>query len=165
MTDLPLLQSLSAIVLHESAHIFTARVLKVEYSSPTTSPVGIRLAVISKEKSHIKELAVYLSGSIFGIIVGLITDCLCSGRFDYFVFASFAFSILNLLPIKGFDGGEVLSIVVNRLFLPDRANSVIKVLSAITVLALWFMSVSIHMRGSDNIPMLVFTTYLIYSEL
>ncbi len=160
-----LIQIFSAIILHESAHIFTAKLLGTNYVSPTPLPLGIKLTVDLKKRSAIKEVCVCLAGSTVGIITGISAYCLCDNLLDTFVFTSFTLSTLNLLPIKGLDGGETLNIITNRLFLPDTAQKISKFISEITVLLLCFISISVHMRGVYNLPMLFFTIWLIYSHL
>ncbi len=165
MKFLELIQTLSAIALHEVAHIFAAKILGIRCTSPTLLPIGIKLTVNHKESAPLKELVVCLAGSAVGIVVGLLVTCLFDDSLNSFIFASFALSILNLLPIKGLDGGEALNVIANRLFLPDTAHSITQKTSEVTVLILWFITVSVHMYGANNFPMLFFAIYLLYSHL
>ena len=134
-------------------------------NSPTLLPTGIRLQVDSEQISPLKELCVCIAGSTAGIISGLLISHFTYDIFDTFVFSSFSLSLLNLLPIKGLDGGEILNIVSNRRFLPDKAYNISKTISNLAILMLWFITITLHMSGEYNLTMLIFTLYLIYSGL
>lgn len=154
-----------AILCHETAHVLTAHLLGVKVNNVNLHPIGIRMNLYSCEGSILKSAAVCLSGSIFGLITASGISLLRCERFDVYIYASISLSTVNLLPIRRLDGGEVLSLLINKIFLPDTAEKILKTISASIILLFWLITVTFQMKYEVNLVMLGFAIYLIYSDL
>jgi len=154
-----------AVLSHEGAHILTAYLLGVKINNVSFFPIGIRMDLASNEGTTYKVAAICLAGCIFGFASAGVLTFLCFERLDGYIFASLSLSSVNLLPIRRLDGGEVLALLVNKIFLPDTSERVTKAVSSSAVFLLWLMTVTFQIKYEINLTLLLFTIYLIYSEL
>lgn len=150
---------LTAVGVHETAHVICARLFGWERPRLCVEGCGLRL-IYSVKAEFISSLFVALSGSLAGGILYLFRFLPCSFRLY-----SLGLATVNLLPVSGLDGGEVIGLVLDRFLLPHRAEGIKKLFSTVTVLALFFISTSVHLQGEGNPSLLFFSAYLLVSVL
>jgi membrane-associated protease RseP (regulator of RpoE activity) len=70
--------------------------------------------------------------------------------------------LLNLLPIRSFDGGRALVCFLcdRRATLPDRAERILSVVSAIVLLLLWTVAVYLLLRRGSALSLYLFCLQL-----
>ena len=161
---LPLAFILSLIV-HEVGHLLAAKLLGARIISIGGGMIGLRIKYDFLSVSPVRESVVCISGSIFGILAAYIA--LASGLAVYdsgidFIATSLTFSIMNLLPVRGLDGGEILMCILERFTLPDRAYRICNTVSSATALIFWVTSIRIQMRHGINLSMLIMSVYFLY---
>ena len=156
----------AAVFVHEAGHYLTARFLGVRLESVEFFPLGIRMKYDFLGTTVLKEVIVCLGGSAAGLLsvavltsLGQVEEMACMS----FVLISLTLSIMNLLPIRNFDGGEVCEAILDVVFLPDVAYKISYVISVITVIGFWICTVCIETYFEVNLSLLTLSVYLIYS--
>lgn len=105
---------LSAMVLHELAHVIACRILGVKICSITPLPWGVAISTPVLFDWRMR-IIVSAAGPICNVIIFVI--CLLiknffslnSSALDFFALSHFADGLLNLLPVLPFDGGTILN--------------------------------------------------------
>jgi len=145
---------LGAVAVHEAGHIISGLVFGLGLPSFSFGISGPRLSY-HKALSMPGSLAVSLSGSLFGLFAAFV---FCEG--SAFRLYSLGFSLVNLLPVSSLDGGCALLCTLETFMLPDRAYEVSKLVSAVTVVALWAVSAAVQLKAGTNLSLLVLSVYL-----
>ena len=152
---------LSAAAIHELGHLAAAGALKIPLKRITIDIFGALIEVDDSRCAYSHEAILSLSGPIFNLISALIALYLHMGTdVRLFVVSSFFFAIINLLPIRGFDGGRALAcILLTRL--PLRwASGIISLLSFFCLVILWSISVYFIMRTASYLSLFIFSSAL-----
>lgn len=150
-----------AVLIHEGGHILAARMVKAPLTSLSVGIYGFSMAFDFTALSYGKECFVLLAGS--GL--GLITAGLAAGfskSMAYFSAASVVMAVINLLPIRGLDGGEALSCILSLFFLPDRTHGIMKAVSWSAAILFWIASVWIQLRIRPNLSLLAASFYFLW---
>ena len=128
--------ALSAAAVHEIGHIIAAKILGVKFKTLSLNLLGARLGLDTPLYSYKKEFLLCAAGPAINIITGIIALYLYHLRIHdehilFFAIASFFLALLNLLPIKSFDGGRILYSFISRYFTPRTALNITRFLSFI----------------------------------
>ncbi len=158
------LAALFAATLHELGHILMAALCKIRLK---TCKIGLYGAGICPDGnclySYGKELLLCLGGPLvnltsFAILVRHPAE---QGSFLYcFLFSSLILGVMNLLPIKDFDGGRILSALLSLRFTPTSADRILKVCSFTCIFLLWCFSVYLLLRFSASLSLFIFSISL-----
>lgn len=157
------LAAILAAAIHELAHILTARALGVKLSYLRLDIFGAAIGISGEISSYRKEAAIALAGPLVNLISTLLLfPCLRASQefLSLFVSASLFLGILNLLPIKEFDGGRVLFCTLASLFSLRNAQRILCTLSFICIFALWTLSVYLLLRLGASLSLFVFSCAL-----
>ncbi len=148
-----------AITVHEVGHLICA--LLLGWGVPTLSlcSSGIRL-FYSGTHTAFQSLFVCLSGSAAGAAFAIMPFFP-----DDFRYYSLGFSAVSLLPVLCLDGGEALIEIFELFMLPDLAYKIARIISVITVLLFWVLSVSVQLKTGVNITLLMLSVYLTVTSL
>jgi len=144
----------AAIVIHEAGHVLSARSFGWRAPALRLRPCGLCLEY-SGQHSPLQSLAVALSGSFAGAAAAFVFF-----KSKSFFITSLGFSLLNLLPVRGLDGGEALLVILESFFLPDRAYCILRAFSVATVLLFFTVSLFVQMKAGANLTLLALTVYL-----
>ncbi len=150
-----------AVLVHELGHILAARLVKTPVSSLSCGIHGFSMAFDFSALSWGKECFIILSGSVAGLIAGTVLRG-CGGGWAYFSEVSSVLAVLNLLPIRGLDGGAALFCVLNRFFLPHRSFAIAKTVSWVAALLFWLCAVWIQLRVQPNLSLLAASLYFLF---
>lgn len=149
---------LSAAFVHEMGHLAVALILKIPIKRITLDIFGASIKVECASCSYLKEAVLCIFGPLANIIsVLLINSFFCSCDTRLFSIASLSFAIINLLPIKNFDGGRVLSCMMLSFISPKSVSIIINVLSFVCVFLLWSASVYFIMRTGSYVSLFIFS--------
>ena len=161
--------SLLAASIHEAGHLVAAKILKIKLTEMKFDFLGARLMISKNIISYSKEIILCAFGPLFNflsaIIVYIITLILPTDHslITFFIFASVALGVLNLLPIKSFDGGRIAESALCFSLSPSSSKKVVEVLSFITVFLLWCISVYFLLIYSSSLSLFVFSTSLFFT--
>ena len=150
---------LLAVGIHELSHIITARLFGWGKSQIITSFTGLSICY-SGTHSTPSRLSVSLSGCALGFIIFFIPVFGRSLRLY-----SLGLSLLNLLPIRGLDGGEAFLAVCEELFGVRGAWAAFRVVSAVCILILWGICVAVQLKAGANVTLLAVTLFLTIKAL
>lgn len=161
--------ALTAAATHELGHIITALVLKMKLDSFSLGLFGARLGIALPLYSYRHELMLSLSGPIANLLTGSAALYIyhiqgSSEHVLFFAVASFFLALLNLLPIKGFDGGRIficLSAPPLGIYVAER---LLELLSFVFVLMLWILSIYLMLKVGSSLALFVFSAAL-FAEL
>ena len=164
-SDVSLLAVLLAAVFHELGHLISARMRKVRIDCVNIDIMGARIALAEGIYSYTDEIIVCLCGPlvnlISGIVMLLLTDMNASSA--VFTAASFSLCIVNLLPIKSFDGGRILHCVLSYCLDCDIADNILSVSSFIFLFVIWCFSVFMLLRCAQSLSLFIFSIYMFKS--
>ncbi len=155
--------ALAAAALHELGHIFAARVRKIELSSLSLDIFGARIGTGARLNSYLDEIVLCAAGPISNFIfaAAVLASPLRDNEYIlFFAASSIALGALNLLPIKSFDGGRILSCVLARMCGVELSERIVFALSFISCFSLWCFSVYLMIRVGASLSLFVFSVSL-----
>ena len=140
----------AALLVHETAHFLAAAALGAPLSSVRIGAWGARTVFDYSAVSAGVEIAVLVSGPAANIAAAFVmikTPLTDVPGGVYFVLSSFALGAVNLLPVRGLDGGAILSAAVGRFVLPDRAWRICRGISRVFTVLFWAAAVAAQAAG------------------
>ena len=163
----PSLLSLSALLaalLHELGHLGMARLCGVRLRECRIGIYGAGLVPDGSVYSYGQEILLCLAGPLVNLFCFLVAVWLRQGGtesfWNAFCFSSFALGALNLLPIKGFDGGRILHALLSLMLSPRGAARLCEAVSFVGILLLWCLSVYLLLRTVSSLSLFVFSLSL-----
>lgn len=159
---------LFAALIHELGHIIVAKTLGVKITSTNSSILGFRIKYSQHDLSLAKECAVCAAGSIAGMTTAFIIVITPLIHYDiclYYAVLSFSLAVINLLPIRGLDGGAIIMRILDKIMLPDRSYAVMTVLSVAFSVLFWVIAVRIQLRHETNLSLLVIAVYFLLNSI
>ena len=167
---------LLAALIHELGHLIAARLLKIGVERIEIGASGVRICVCGGGYSYLAEMLLAFAGPLANLIAisGVLTVAKCMGHqprellsaglslvgeegggilsaAGFFLLSSAAQAILNLIPIKSFDGGRILRCAA-MLTLEERwAERICGAIEGILVFCLWSASLYLMLRASTGL--------------
>ena len=154
-----------AVALHECGHIIAAGLCGVKLVSLKSRGIGAVMSYDFSECSYFREAAVHFSGTLLNLLSAFSAVIMYGSRAHYFCGVSVTLACVNLLPIKGFDGGGVARCILSRLFMPDSAWRICRVLSALGIIIMWTAVLWIEMRCGGNLALMIFVLFVMIGQL
>ena len=150
-----------AAVLHELGHIGAAWISGIRLRECQVGIYGAGLVPDGDVYSYGKEIFLCLCGPLVNLICASVGVWFVQGAFgESFLFASLALGLLNLLPVKGFDGGRILAAFLLRFCSARTVECVTAVLSFLCVFLLWCCSVYLLLRFVASLSLFIFSLSL-----
>ncbi len=155
--------TLAAASLHECGHLAAARLLHIPAKCIRFDFLGAHLSLRSNLYSFGTEWLLCAAGPAASLLVSAAAAPLWGLLPIARVFsgASIVLGVLNLLPIRGFDGGRMLECTLSRFFSERLATDALTLLSFLFLFLLWAVSVYFLLRASDGISLFVFSGSLL----
>ena len=174
-----------AAAFHEIGHLVAAKLLKIEVEEIRFGFSGIRIVTDSRLVSYKRELLLALAGPLFnlaaffGILLGF--ECLGAGSVflraegfmrgesdllgavGFFALSSLVQAIMNLLPVKTFDGGRIIYCAIADKLGQRAAEQVIDIFSALSAVILWALALYLMLRISAGLGIFVFSACIFAS--
>ncbi|MBO7310038.1 MAG: hypothetical protein J6U86_01445 [Clostridia bacterium] len=149
---------LCSVAIHEIGHIFMAKIRRIDLRELSVGIFGASLTTEHALFSYFDEVLLCLGGPLFNYASALIwitlTKCPPS---SFFVVSSLGLGTLNMLPIKGFDGGRIATAILSFILSIEKANSIIKFLSFVFIFSLWCFSLYLLMKKGASMTVFVFS--------
>ena len=170
-----------AASLHEFGHLFIAKALRIKIKRIFFDFSGVRIAVDSNITSYRSEILLALAGPAVNILLATLTSYIVlrdrsteevitatekflstgnptiKGIYGFFIAASCIQAIINLLPIKSFDGGRILYCVVSLIINERIADKTLSLTSGVFAFLLWTISLYLMLRISAGLGIFVFS--------
>ena len=163
------LLGLLAAALHELGHIIAAKLTSIHLSSLSLDLLGARLTTDRRLTSFKDEIILCSAGPLVNFAVSatvflILPNINTAGAFyeymSFFATASAALGILNLLPVKSFDGGRILECILCIFSGEHRALLTLSVLSFASCFCLWSLSVYLIIKTGNSLSLFVFSVSL-----
>ena len=152
---------ITAIFIHEVGHLLIAFVLKNRFKRLSTQQSGLKLSGNLPYSSYATESITALGGPLFNFIsAGICLALSSSENMAFFSTTSFALGVLNLLPIKDFDGGRITECIISLFFPYYHATAICDILSFLSLFFLWSMAVYLMIRSSGSVTLFMFSVSL-----
>lgn len=158
------LAALLAAFTHEMGHLFAASVCGVPIKELKLDIFGAALTPEKAFYSYKKEIAVASGGPLVNLIFAFFIIVFCKSRgpfLELFLTASLFLGVLNLLPIRDFDGGRILHCSVSSVLSVRIADRICSVASFVVLLALWMLSVYMMLQFGASLSLFVFSFALL----
>ena len=152
---------LISAAIHEFGHLMLAKIKKIKIDSLELSIFGASIKAQGLPCSYGDEALLALAGpaanflsALLCIPLALWLDC---EFLKAFCAASVGLAIVNLLPIKSFDGGRVLSSILLQKSSQRTAHCVLEITSFLFLFLIWSISVYFIIRAQSCLPLFVFS--------
>lgn len=142
--------------IHETGHLFAAKLVGVPCRRMKFCAAGGVITFDFSCASYLSEAIVHLGGAVLGMASAVITYAVLGNSAAVYWGITVVLSVVNLLPIRGLDGGAALTAVLNMMFLPDTAERIAGWVSFITWTVLWCAVIRLGLRGNHELWPLVF---------
>ncbi len=150
--------TLSAILVHEGGHLIAARLCGIKTGGFAVDSLGARLALTESVPSYKKELLICAAGPLANLCsLAPISIARGNPSVDFFMSVSLALAMLNLLPIKGFDGGHIFHCLLSFYISPSLADFVCMLSSFFCLFILWCTSVYLILRTGADLSLFLFS--------
>ena len=150
-----------AALFHELGHLLAALALKIRIRRVAFTLYGFRITVDSALLSYPKEAILASAGPLFSLLLYPMTLLENSFFFVEYIpllrVATLSLGILNLLPVKKFDGGRILNALLSLCFSETVAIRTLDIISALLLLFLWMISVYFLLCGGFGVSLFVFS--------
>ena len=161
--------SLLAATVHELGHIIAAKLFNIRLCELNFGLLGARLKTSGSLSSYSQEILLCFFGPLFNFLSAAIVYILSknagniSEEVEFFVLSSLILGILNLLPIRTFDGGRILEAALLT-FLPiEKVFFIINLLSFFIIFSLWCVSVYFLLIYTSSLGLFIFSMSLFAS--
>ncbi len=154
--------TLLAAFLHEMGHLAAAKLLHIPLGSLQLDLLGARMEVKGRMLSYGEEFLLCAAGPLVSLFAAAAAGLLWqySQAAEWFSCASLLLGLLNLLPIRSFDGGRMLDSFL-MLFLSQRAvQTLTRAISFLFLFLLWAVAVYFLLRVGDGLSLFCFSMSL-----
>ena len=156
------LAALIAAAVHECGHLIAARALSVPVRSLRFHLLGAGLVPGGRLLSYGEEFLLCIAGPLASLFfAALPAPFWASSPFAAALScASLVLGMLNLLPIRAFDGGRMLESAVSARFSPAVSDAVLTVTSLVFLFLLWATAVYFLLRAGGGLSLWCFSMSL-----
>lgn len=158
-----------AVVVHESGHLLTMRLLGYMPESIRISPFEMMISDPSRQERTAKEnFLIIFFGPIANFICFLPCFLLYLGGTEKilpFAAANLSVGLFNLLPVLSLDGGQLLYLLLSRRRTPEQAERVVCRLTFCSIFPLAALGFYTLFRSHYNFSLLFVCAYLVFSLL
>lgn len=159
--------ALLACFIHELGHIVLFLAVGYVPQKLTFELTGIRLTKPIQALSRGKELLVLLGGSgtnllIFFLLIRTIEKI---SFLSLFAVTHLVLGLFNLLPLKSFDGGKVLEILLSFFMGENATQKICTLVDFLCIFLMLIVCVFMMITTKNSFTLLMMTIYLMISSL
>lgn len=155
-----------AAAVHECGHLLAARWLKIPLHAMRLDLLGARLELSGGLLSFSEEWLLCAAGPLFSLLLSVVVSPLWR-FFELAVLvscASLLLGLLNLLPIRTFDGGRMLDAFLSFRFGAEASERALRLTSLLSLFLIWCGSVYLLLRVGDGLSLLSFSMSLFFGS-
>lgn len=153
------LVTLLVAAMHEVGHLLAARALHIPMGCLKLDLLGARLEIRGRMLSYGEEWLLCAAGPVCSLFLsaaaGLLWSIFPPAR--QFSCVSLLLGVLNLLPIRTFDGGRMLESPLAFFFGERLAEGVMRTVSFLFLFLLWAISVYFLLKVGDGLSLFCFS--------
>ena len=146
-----------SVAIHECGHVAAARICGIRLSELNLGIFGAALTPSDSIYSYKKEVLLCLGGPAFNFISAFLYHSITKNTDSLFIVSSLSLGILNLLPIKGFDGGRICEAMLCIILGPQKSTGIINLISFFCLFGTWTISVYLLIKASASLSLFVFS--------
>lgn len=155
---------LAAILLHELGHLLCAALFRVRPSALTLSVRGVGMTMDLSCLSGRRRALIALAGPAANLIF-----CAPAALLDFrtWMMANGVLALLNLLPVPGLDGGDVLRLILDRFLDCERAEKACLITGGLVLFpaaAAYFLFLFGGMISRRSLLVFAYLIILLFSE-
>lgn len=156
--------TLLAAFFHECGHLLAARLMHIPLRQLRLDFLGARMEVSGRMLSYSEEWLLCAAGPLTSLGSAALAACFWQRlpQAQTFSCASLVLGILNLLPIRTFDGGRMLDATLSHLFGARTALFALRLCSFLFLFLLWSTAVYFLLRAEDGLSLLCFSMSLLF---
>lgn len=154
------LLTLSAVFIHELGHLCASLICKNSFNRISFQSGGLKLSGNSAYSSYSSEAIIAFAGPFFNLVSALTFMSARSSMGIFFRQVSLALALLNLFPIKEFDGGRILRCIFNLLLPIEYSEKICEIFSFLALFFIWSISVYVILKTNRNVSALVFSAMI-----
>ena len=172
-----------AASIHELGHIVAAKILRIKIKDISFDCSGLRISVDERLTSYTDEILLAAAGPASNFILAVVVAAFIevseremsvifeaawdfinsgipsvNGICAFFMISSGVQAVINMLPIKTFDGGRVLYCILAKVFDENISDTVISITSGIFAFVLWTVSLYLMLKISSGLGIFIFST-------
>lgn len=153
-----------AAFLHEAGHLLAARALHIPLGDIRLDFFGARIEITGRMLSYGEEWILCAAGPISSLLFAAFGALFWhfSEYFQIFSCASLVLGVLNLLPIRTFDGGRMLECALTCAAGERTAGAMMRICSFLFLFLLWSTAVYLLLRAGDGLSLLCFSMSLFF---
>lgn len=154
--------ALLAAAVHEAGHLAAARVMRIPVRSLHFHLLGAELTTGGRLLTCGEEAALCAAGPLASLFLSAALAPLWRHT-DLAVLlscASLTLGLLNLLPVRAFDGGRLLEVAIAAHGSPAAAERTLTVTSLLSLWVLWAGAVYLLLRAGDGLSLWCFSMSL-----
>ncbi len=158
-------------LIHEIGHLFAAYILGIKITGFDIDLVGASITTAGLG-SYRDEIILAGAGPLANLICIVIFyplyryheihNCPFAQYFYFFCGVCLCLMVINLLPVKGFDGGRILHASLAHFFGPSIADRVCDTLTIISIGAIWVLSIYLILRFQSALSLFTFSVMLFF---
>ena len=147
-----------SVAVHETGHIVFILLSGDTIREIRIDPFGLTIKRTGSIDSYKMNMIIYLAGPLFNFLLSAVSYL--SGH-TYISEISLFYGAMNLLPVSGFDGGKVLSLILQK-HLPFKYEAVLKAISGSMIFILWTAAVFVMLKSGDFVSLFFVCLYLFF---
>ena len=146
------LLTLLAALLHEGGHFLAAWLMRIDMRAMRLNFLGARLEITGRMLSFGEEWLLCAAGPIASLLGAMMAALFwkASPAAEIFSCASLVLGVLNLLPIRSFDGGRMLECALYVWTDARFATAILRGISFTFLFLLWSVAVYFLLRAGEH---------------
>lgn len=163
-----ILWGLYACMLHECGHLIAMSMVNAKVSRIAFYGAGIKIV---PEQSRIlsfgQELFILSGGCLINFISFIIFWLIGKNddMFQFFAVLNLVTGIFNIIPLKNFDGGKILDLIIEHCFTPSKTYALKTGVKIICIVLILILSALFLKNNIGNITFFITIIYFIVSTI
>lgn len=150
-----------AAIVHEFGHILIMSLCGQRVKEITLLPFGVDI----KKQPCLTSYKTDIWVSSGGIMANAAAIIFCQGlpkshNLKFFIWSNVVLIIINVLPIKTLDGGQILEKSIALHSTPDKAESIVSACSLVCIILLGSVAIWLLFYSTYNFTLLLMCMYL-----
>ncbi len=156
--------ALVGALMHEFAHIAAMKMYGAKLERVSVYPCGADIRADTSSLTYRKEAAVFLSGPFMSLVLAAVSFVFygyCGGMYLLsFALSNTAFFVVNILPVRGLDGGRTLEALLSEKYDIDLTQRICETVSTVFFAVLCALALSLLFLSGYNLSLVFVCSYL-----
>lgn len=152
-----------AVFIHETGHLLAMWASGCQPKSVRLIPASVQI-VQNFNVRETAQIAITLCGPAANIVVFIALFInFCAFKSDislHFGILNLITAVFNLLPVSGLDGGTLLTLLIARRTDIFKAESIVRIVTAVFAFIIFIAGVYLWVTGTVNISLFIVALYL-----